>query len=141
MGLFMLFFPVAGILYVWNDAHDKIQWRAMEFYELSAPSVFQDWEFETWKEDSTASLMEEIQAGAFDKINSQYGKVVSRGKAVAIRSWTREINDRTHQFALIEFPAKTEKGKVKVEIVVTCMTIGPRWRYEKVTVKPLNSGS
>lgn len=125
---FFIGFPVVGLLYFWDNAHNNIQFRAVDFVEQTKPLLIAE-DHRAIAQESVHELALQIDDGTFDTVLKQIqGKTL--GQPVAESSWASEEDDQIVQYCRLHLPVDGDPRML--EVVVRRKTVAPRWRYSEI---------
>ena len=126
---FFFSFPVIGLLVFWNDAHGKIQHRAVEFVDESFEPFYASLQAGEPNEDSSIHLRDQYDSAHFK--SQTPGAKVSLVKP--IESWAREEDDKGIQYARLNVQMEFGEHAQSYDVVIRRETVAPRWRYHEIT--------
>lgn len=139
IAFFMLGFPVAGILFFWNDMQKKLHNSVDEFVATTHDEFIKSIDSGNYDaEDASVNFRAWLKEGGWTDLEAKYGQYVSSSDWKVTQTWAREENDMAIQYSHVLVPFKFEKQDVLVEFKLMRMTAAPRWRYDalKVLDKP-----
>lgn len=134
--LFFFGFPVAGLVYFWNDAHRKIQISGDAFVRRVLPEVATEWDYKSFLDKGSVPLVKNVTEAEFGAMRDEWGRLQEVRSVTEGRSWATERDDMMSQFVRFHALAKFERGEADITILVTRKTVGPRWRIEDLSIAP-----
>lgn len=129
---FFLFFPVAGILVFWNDAHGKIRNRAVQYVEKTFVPFYSGLQRDFPNLEASPQFYKNFKDGSFRE-PAGTPELLS---VTPLKSWAREENDKGVQYARLQAEVKFPSTTQSFEIVITRETVENTWRYLEVSKLP-----
>ncbi len=129
---FFFFFPLAGLLVFWNDAHGKIRNRAVEYVEKTFVPFYSDLQRGFPNLESSPQFLTDFQPDQY-KEPSGTPELVS---VKTVQSWAREVEDKGVQYARLKAEVKFPSTTQTFDIVITRETIENTWRYMEINKLP-----
>jgi len=133
---FFLGFPLAGMLFVWSDAHGKIRWRAVEYVQPFANAAFAHWDGKGLADAWNARVKETAPDSAtWAKWKEAYGEAKGPIEIEPYNSYTSEREDAMWQVVKMRLHVPGSKKEAIVDLTMARMTMVPRWHFEHVEVR------
>lgn len=124
--------PIAGCVYFWMDAHNKIRSRALDYADSVALPLLKSWDTEKMAAQYSVDGRKNLER--LQNYRQKFGPMVSHGPATVKRSYAGERDDNVWQFTLLEIPAVFERGSGKVRMLITHKTVSSMWQIEDLSV-------
>ncbi len=136
-------FPAGGLIYFWNDMHNRIREESRPFATESMETYFASWEPGDLLVIADSALSEEKIEDSSPQWAAQLGALKSIDSMRATDSWVKSRDDKNQawQHVTWDVEATFEKGKADVEWQVTRPFALDAWVVESVTITPVSSGA
>ncbi len=128
--LFFLGFPAAGLITVWNLAHNRIRSSAIEYSVPALTEVFSQGTDEILSEYSTFQLRQSLTDLHFAKRAHETGKLLEVKNMTIKRSWAEDRNDMIFQFVEFHAVGRFEKLELPMHWILARRTMNPEWRFD-----------
>ncbi len=126
---FFFGFPLAGILYFWNDVHVKIEKNsAIQGRSLAEDSLSSD--LSQVKKLCSKDFAKNLDDSFFAKVRPSLGTFVKLGEHHPVKSWAAQREDQMWQFVRYQGIAEFSTGPRQLEWVVTRLYINPDWHLD-----------
>ena len=125
--LFFLLFPVAGLLFAWNDVHTKMRKNAVEFINLSYVDFYESLQNGDPNNDSSVEFRDSYDAAKYARTGAP--KILN---IKPLKTYAREESDRGIQYAELEVKTQIGSTTETYTVLIRQPTVAPRWRYVKV---------
>lgn len=132
---FFLGFPLVGLVYFWNRAHDNIEMRGVEFINDTYESAITTLLNGETNEDISYRLTDETPLEDWQTLSKSSGPYVSHAIIPPHNSYAQEENDKVAQYMEATIQTKFKNQTKSFIVKIRRETVVPRWRYVQLTEK------
>ena len=138
LGVVLLFFvfPLAGTVFFWFDAQQKIRVRALNYAQETALPLLRTWNADAIFDQFSIEGRSNFSREKVEGWKSKLGGLTVPGIPVATRSYAGERDDNVWQFTHIQSDSTFEKGRAKVTLLIVHKTTSQAWQIENLELVP-----
>lgn len=132
---FLLAFPALGLLWFWNDGHNRLRVSAIVSGQEILGRVLGDTSADSLADYGTLEFRESQGAEGYEQARKGFGKLVKLGELRAVHSESGSRRDHVWHFVTLLAEPQFENGKTKVRVTLARQTMAPDWRIEKLSIE------
>lgn len=132
--LFFLGFPVAGLLYFWNDAHKKVEASALTFANTTLDPAVKAWDYAALDAVSLKSMRDDMPEAAFNEHKARIGPPKGEIIWTVDKSWANEEEGEVWQFATVVGRGTFERKGATITATLGRRTLVPKWRIRSLQI-------
>lgn len=130
--LFFFGFPLAGMLYVYFQAHSTMRDSALAFAEKEVPKIFRDRDLEGLQFFGTIEFRKGFDSGAFTRMYDRLGAFEDVGAFTVRRSTVTQRGEQMWQIVELRAPVLFARGEAELDLRLSRRSVAlADWRIER----------
>lgn len=115
---FFLAFPAIGMVYVWMDAHRRINTAAQPAAEIILNAVLPTWSYEAFEYHASPALRMNLEPGVFEAAGRDLGAFQSMEPIRITRTRSTTVDRVPMHLAYVQTKVQFSQAEVPIEIIL-----------------------